>query len=249
VIDLVKTSVTDIPVLYAAPPGARRLVIWQAGFTGSTETERAKVEELAGRGYVALSFDPYQHGDRSIEPPDERGKRVFSNFRKYMWAILGRTTKDAERVIDWAVPTLGVVPEVAMGGVSMGGDVSVAAAGVDPRIVAVAAMIATPDWLRPGSNTAPGEPDRDSQALYDELNPMTHLRHYRHTPAILFENGAADDHVPPDGARRFAAALAPFYEAKSERLSVHEHAGVGHAFTDAMWQGALAWFLRFAPPC
>jgi dienelactone hydrolase len=239
---------SDVPLLYAAPPGARRLAIWQAGFTGSKETERGKVEELAARGWVALSYDPFQHGDRSVEPPRSRSERVFSNFRKHMWLILGRTTEDAPRVISWAIRELGVLPEVAMGGISMGGDVAVAAAGIDPRIVAVAATIATPDWMRPGSNTPPGEPDAESQALYEELDPVTHTERYSRAPAVLFENGAVDDHVPPDGARRFAAKLAPCYAGRAERLLVREHAGVGHAFTDAMWQNALAWFARFAPP-
>jgi hypothetical protein len=43
-------------------------------------------------------------------------------------------------------------PRVA-GGVSTGGDVAVALAGVDPRIDRVAALVATPDWARPGMQT------------------------------------------------------------------------------------------------
>lgn len=32
----------------------------------------------------------------------------------------------------------------------MGGDVAVALAGIDHRVIRVAAIVATPDWTRPG---------------------------------------------------------------------------------------------------
>jgi hypothetical protein len=62
---------------------------------------------------------------------------------------------------------LGVAPQVGIGGISMG-DVSIAAAGVDERITAVAACIATPDCIRPGSCEPPGQPDstHNSRAQY-----------------------------------------------------------------------------------
>ena len=75
---------------------------------------------------------------------------MFGNFRRYMWPIIGQTALDATRIIDWASDRLGVAPDIAMGGISLGGDISLAAAGLDTRITRVAAIIATPDWLRPG---------------------------------------------------------------------------------------------------
>jgi len=48
---------------------------------------------------VALSFDPWQHGERGRETRDELAGRVFGAFRRHMWPILGHTTLDALRVL------------------------------------------------------------------------------------------------------------------------------------------------------
>ena len=48
---------------------------------------------------MALSFDPWQHGERGRETRDELAGRVFGAFRRHMWPILGHTTLDALRVL------------------------------------------------------------------------------------------------------------------------------------------------------
>jgi cephalosporin-C deacetylase-like acetyl esterase len=83
--------------------------------------------------------------------------RAFSQFRRNVWPILGHTTLDAMRVLDWAVESF-QPDELVAGGVSMGGDISIALAGIDERVGRVAAMIATPDWTRPGM-TILNDPD------------------------------------------------------------------------------------------
>ena len=149
------------------------------------------------------------------------------------------------QVIDWAVERLGVGARVGMGGISAGGDASAAAAAVDERIEAVAAGIATPDWLRPGSFEQPGEPDEAAREDYRRRNPLTNLQAYRHTPAISFQNGALDRQVPPDGSVRFVDALRrEVYAGCPERIEAVLHNGVAHAFEDAQWRGSLAWFRR-----
>jgi len=50
-------------------------------------------------------------------------------------------------------------------------------------------------------------PDAYARFFYDYLDPLTHLSAYAHRPAILFACGREDQHVPPDGAQRFQAAL------------------------------------------
>src|SRR5260370_33684101 len=81
---------------------------------------------------------------------------------------------------------------LSVGGLSMGGDIAAAAVGLDHRVERVAAIIATPDWLRPGMQDLfnpgtvlpPGEPDAYAQYFYDHLNPLTHLAAFVHGPAI-----------------------------------------------------------------
>lgn len=153
-----------------------------------------------------------------------------------MWPILGQTTLDALRVVDWATEELEVGSEVVAGGVSMGGDVAVALAGIDGRVSRVATLVSTPDWKRPGmrdlwepTRVLPqGEPDAYARWFYDHLDPITHLDAYARGPAIAFECGAEDAHVPADGALSFKAALGERHPRAAEQVRVSVHPGFGH---------------------
>jgi enterochelin esterase-like enzyme len=79
---------------------------------------------------------------------------VLASFRRRMWPLLGRSTLECLRVLDWIDETFAVAGPRVAGGVSMGGDIAVALAGVDRRIGRVAALVATPDWTRPGMRTS-----------------------------------------------------------------------------------------------
>ncbi len=237
----------DVPVAWIEPEGAgqRTLVIWLPGFSGTKEKMEPYLRDLAAAGFVALAYDPYQHGERMVETLDELRARIKGNIRRHFWPILARTAEDVTQVIDWAVERLGVGERLGMGGISAGGDASVAAAALDHRIEAVAAGIATPDWLRPGSFEPPGEPDAAAREDYRRRNPLTNLDAYRHMPAITFQNGALDRQVPPDGSVRFVDALRrEIYAGCPERIEAVLHDGVAHAFEDAQWRRSLAWFRR-----
>ena len=240
----IRTRVRDIPVLVVAPPRTkgRSLVIWLTGFSGSKESVQNQLVELAKAGYVALSFDPLHHGERRIEPNPDLVKRVRGNIRRYFWPILARSAEETPIIVDWAVKEFGVHREVGMGGVSMGGDIAVAAAGVDGRIKVVSAVVATPDWMRPGSFEPPGEPDAAAKADYDRRNPLTNLHAYGHLPYIAFQSGADDRQVPPDGGRRFIEALRPIYGDRFSRLELNLQPNTAHQFTPEMWANSLAWF-------
>jgi hypothetical protein len=59
----------------------------------------------------------------------------------------------------------------------------------------VAALVATPDWTRPGMRTIgdnpaildQGEADSYAQWFYDAFNPMTHIQRYERSIAISFQ--------------------------------------------------------------
>ena len=248
------TLVGDVPVAFLQPDaGAGRppIALWLPHLTGTKEDCIPVLRRLAAAGLLAISIDPWQHGERAHETADELGARVFAGFRDHMWPILGRTTFDARAVIDWAVDQ-SAAPHVVAGGVSMGGDIAVALAGIDHRVRRVAAIVATPDWSRPGMH-ALLDPERlvdqgpagsQARAFYDRLDPITHLDDYAHGPAIAFENGAADTHVPPDGAVRFRDALRAADPAAADRVRVTSHPGVGHidgAQSAALLDRAIGW--------
>lgn len=247
--------IDHIPAIWVAPakrrPGAR-LVIWLNGLSATKEHALPYLHDLVAAGFVALSFDAWQHGARGSEAPKDLAARVFGNFRHEMWPILGQTTLDTLRVIDWAIANLDVGPAIFMGGTSMGGDIAVAAAGLDRRIERVAAIVATPDWLRPGMQDLfqpgallpTGAADAYAQYFYDLLNPLTHLDAYAHAPAISFECAANDSHVPPDGALRFRDALLQQHPAAAERVRVNLLADMQHmdAKQPIFWQNCMQWF-------
>jgi uncharacterized protein len=231
--------VDHIPVVSVGHEGGP-LALWIPPLGMTKDDMRPVLEALAGAGFRAVSLDPWQHGARGSESADDIRARVFADFRRHMWPIIGQTTLDCLRVIDH----FGGGPVVA-GGTSMGGDAAAALAGVDRRVTRVAAIVATPDWTRPGmrdirdpSRVLPqGDADSYAQWFFDRLDPMTHVDNYAHGPAILFECGADDVHVPPDGAQRFAAALG-----KDVRVNVR--AGLGHidgASSPELIESCIAW--------
>ena len=241
-----------VPVVWVEPAQRRAgapLALWLPHFSGSKELALPFLHDLAAAGFVAMSLDPWQHGERGTESREDLFRRVFGSFRHHMWPILAQTALDATRVIDWAADTLGTGPGVVAGGVSMGGDIAVALAGVDPRVSRVAALVATPDWTRPGMQlegrlVAQGEPDAYARWLYERLDPFTHLDAYARGPSIAFECGADDTHVPPDGALRFRDALRARHPGAAERVRVTLHPGLDHlpaARSDALAQRCLAW--------
>lgn len=242
--------VEQVPITWLAPEaadGPLKLVVWLApGLSGMEATEPV-LERLAGEGYLAVSFDSWGRGSRCREPLETLMPRVWANFPLVAWPLYANGALEVLRVADWAARTFDVAPRYAVGGNSAGGDIAVAAAGLDPRIACVATTVATPDWRRPGMRVggelvAPGAPDAYAQYLYDRIDPLTNVGSFAHRPAIAFECGASDDHVPPDGAQRFVAALAGVYgDDAASKLRVTLHPDVGHQTTPAMMDRCLGW--------
>lgn len=109
---------------------------------------------------------------------------------------------------------------------------------------AVAACIATADWLKPGSIYQLSAPNPIVQAQYERYKPLTNLARYQHCPAISFQCVTEDPIEPFDGAVRFIQALTPAYATCPEKLAVVLDAGSVHQETPTMWQNSLQWFKR-----
>lgn len=249
--------VDHIPVRWIEPKQLRsntNAVIWLTHLGGRKEDLTQYLQALASAGFLAVSFDLWGHGERGKEAGDEILKRAFGNFQRHMWPILGHSTLDSLRVIDWLLSTFPVSRRIHIGGISTGGDIAVAAAGLDRRIMAVAAMVATPDWRRPGMRDLwkptealpPGEPDAYAQYFYDTLDPMTHLERYEHGQFITFECAAEDTHVPPAGALRFKEALRTRNSPAMAEIQINLHNGLGHRDwrNPLLWNSCLDWFSK-----
>jgi dienelactone hydrolase len=191
---------------------------------GSKEQCLPVLRALAARGLPAVSFDAVEHGGRATRPPMALMAAVQADPPQ-LWAILGGTALDAPRVLDWAADRVGGSDVLVAGGVSLGGSIAVAAAGIDERIARVGAAVATPDWSR--ATTTP-LPDAEPDDLRDRLEPMRNLERYRRDVRIAFECGGADRLVPPELAERFKERLAALDPAAGARVTVRLHPGLDH---------------------
>ncbi len=84
--------VADIPVLFARPETTKaggRLALWMHFLGGSKEAMVPFLLRLAEAGVTAVSFDAWQHGQRTNEPLDQLMTRAFGQFRRNVWPILG----------------------------------------------------------------------------------------------------------------------------------------------------------------
>ena len=232
-----RVTVEGIPIVLIVPERRQGpLALWMSHLGGSKEQTLDMLRTLAAAGLPAVSFDAVGHGERAEYEPMQLMDRVMAEFRLRMWPLLALTTLDAMRVLDWTAAELGTGDDIVAGGVSMGGDVSVALAGVDDRVARVAAAVATPDWTRPGMAALDdpshvvdqGSGDHSSRWLREQLDPMLHLDRYRRAPAITFECGDLDTHVPPDGAVRFTQRLTDLDPTAGAGVQVHRHAGLDH---------------------
>ncbi|MFC0456217.1 prolyl oligopeptidase family serine peptidase [Arthrobacter liuii] len=235
-----RESVDAVPVIHV-PPSAekdrRQLALFLPYLGGTKEAVAPQLDRLAREGFTAISFDPWRLGERGNGDDRAVMNGVFSHFRRDMWPILGQSTLDAVHILDWATDRFDVLSDnIVAGGLSMGGDIAVALAGIDQRVTRVAAVVATPDWTRPGMTRVgepgnlieQGRPTAYGRWLYAQLDPATHPNNYAHGPAIAFELGADDTHVPPASAWAFQDALRDTAPLAAERMRVTEHEGLDH---------------------
>ncbi len=247
-------DVEGIPVRWMAPDGdVTGIALWLTHLGGSSEQTFPMLARLATRGVAAVTFDPPRHGLRSDgTPPRQIAHGILASFRQRMWPLLGQTVLESLRVLDWADGRFGVVGRHVAGGVSMGGDVAIALAGIDYRVSRVAGVVATPDWTRPRMHTVDEHPrpidqgQADSYARWscDAFNPIAHLPKYDRPIAIAFYCAGADRHVPAEAALRFRAALIDRDPRAGARIHVEVYENLSHidaARDDRLYLAALDW--------
>ena len=93
----------------------------------------------------------------------------------------------------------------------------------------------------------PGDADSYAQWFYAALDPLTHIDAYRRDVAISFRCGAADRHVPADGAVQFRKRLIEEVPGSGERIKVDIHPGLSHidgGSDERLCDNAVSWLAR-----
>ncbi len=232
-------AVNEIPIAFCKPSpkfANDSIALWILYLGGDKNTGLTELQALAKTGYFAISLDPVLHGERHLSQEPDLRSFVFQNFRAVMWNILGTTVLDTFRVLDWAVSKYKLNNDIVVGGISMGGDIAVSLAGIDKRVQKVAAIAASPDWMRPGMTDvmdstkiiAQGEPRPFGAWLYSQLDPLTNLGNYSHAPQVLFELGETDTHISPSHALGFKEKLSQDYQDSAAAIEIHINSGADH---------------------
>lgn len=272
-----KIWVDLIPVYYITPEGYQdgddmKICIFLSGLSGNKEslvTTYAKY--ILENGYTAVFFDHYLHGERaniydpvtSLTASDEEVAALkdqilttcFKNMYRYGWEILGNTSLDTLRVLDYFYDHFPVVESV-MGGHSMGGDTSLVVAGLDDRINRILCVVTAPDWLRPGmhhlngyGDTAvpsdPGEPDGKSVWYFDSFSPSVNLTRYDDGDLdAMFVCGELDSHINPNWVYTFRENVYRLNPEAGQKLGIWTNMGAGHASpADEDLAKLFAWLL------
>ena len=231
--------VNDIPIAFCRPnenKSNNSLAVWVPYLGGDRETGAKELQKLASCGYFAISIDPWLHGERKGELKEELRTLVFKDFRNYMWQILGITTLDAFRVADWAIDTFNLNGNIVAGGLSMGGDIAIALAGIDARVSKVATIASSPNWERPGMTDVmdstkiinQGKSNNFSKWLYSKLNPMSNLNSFCRPLKLHVELGELDTHINPQWTLDFKRCLCAGYANAEYNFEIVMNTGINH---------------------
>jgi len=239
------TAVDDIPVICCHRAGARGLppVLFHHGTTGSASDQLFAGIPLAEAGFLAVLVDARMHGRR--QDPDFFRRFAPENYKRtYVEMLLG-TAADCSTLLDrLADDPRADVDRAGISGISQGGFVTFMAITKDPRFRAAAPIVGSPDIEgRFGWDLPPERYDHATMALAREHSP---LRNCAAMPpcALMVQNGALDELVPPDGARKLDAALRPRYADVPERFRYVEHPDLGHDHRPMM-AAAIEWLRRW----
>lgn len=230
------------------------VVICQHGFTGNKEMMLSTCLMLADAGFVAVSFDAREHGER--RDPDAR-LDTFTSLRQdpaQFFRILAGSVEDSRKVIDYVGEKLNAdLGRVGMMGVSMGAIITLLAATAEERLKAIVSVIGGANFqvlVRKSSLYKTGletklleQFARSAGELIGKYDPINNAHLFRSIPVLLL-NGERDDLIPLECASSLYEALGPHYQATSDKLRMKVYEGIGHEYTRAMEMEAVEWFKK-----
>jgi dienelactone hydrolase len=186
---------------------------------GNYELARILCASLASRGVPAVMFKLPYYGERALPG----GTRALARNAGRFAEAMSQAFVDVRRTVDMLAARPEIDPErIGIAGISLGGIVSAAAAGGEPRLERAALILAGGDLLgiihharetAELSRTLRGLPDAqrlDVERAIVAADPLTHaagLRGRAMAGKVLMINATEDEVIPPTATRKLATAL------------------------------------------
>ncbi len=261
-------SITDIPVLTAAPAGGKHLplILWVTGYGGRKEDALPFAQRCASRGFFFLSFDALYHGERyhpqldhsadpemgGVYPPDTGLDTGITFFR-----VISHCLKDACTLLShYAADRRIDATRCGVSGMSMGGYAACLIFSRLPQFNAAVPMVgipcfhrrwsdlldecsfSNPEWA--GKLAGVGSITAEHTRFIESIDPLPGLR--QAAPRALFlMNNDFDCDQPKHYSIETYRELLPYYAGNPMNLRLGIYPA-GHTVTGQMEQDALDWF-------
>lgn len=228
----------NVPHRIVAPPGeSRGAILLYHGLRSSLASLENEADRLADAGITVVLVDAPHHGGRHSSVLGTMPDALSLPGHHVLLRLLREARDEVPSLVDQAL-ALGH-RKVAIGGVSFGAFIALAAATIEPRLAATVSILGTPDWT-PRDGITPAD-------LESAVAESPHLRSFLPARPLLLLNGGDDDNVRPTAARELAARLAPVYAEAGVTLLHREYPGVTHwppaDVWDDMWRTAERFLL------
>jgi uncharacterized protein len=201
------------------------------GLTASKDVWLHDLEEVARRGFLVVGVDSVGHGERRYADFNQRLSQTNLQFNKEFLKIVFETAKEVPLLInELTQANLIVAGNVGMLGVSMGGFITYSAILQEPRLVAAATIVSSPQWWM----------------LDLPESPHHHIESFSNVK-LLSQTAGKDKVVPSRYAHAFHEKLKATYPDYDERFAYCEYPESNHLMEpdwEQCWERAISWFER-----
>lgn len=212
-------------------------VLLYHGLRSSMASLEREAERIASTGVTVVLVDAPHHGRRHSEVVATMPNALELPGHRVVIRLVQQARDEVPRLVDHLRRE--GHREVAIGGVSFGGFIALAAATIEPRLAAIVSILGSPDWS-PRDVPVPDD-------LIGVVAESPLARHASFPPRpVLLLNGALDENVRPTGARALAAKLRPLYTGAHVGPFEHvEYPDASHFPSAGVWDDMWSRATRF----